>query len=84
LKWEVSGRNQEKEIWQRLDSRNNEFIKEDAKENNYVAITFSCQTKGKFQQFKFEMIDKAAYGGYTFNLDSLELFGTLFEFEEIQ
>jgi hypothetical protein len=84
LKWNVLGKNSENEKWKLIDSRDNELIKEGANEDDLVEITFNCQTKGKFQQFKFEMTGKSADRSYEFNLDSIELFGTLFEFHELQ
>lgn len=72
-KWIVTGRNSNFEEWKIIEMREHTFIT--------IAMTFKCQTTGTFNQFKFQLIGRNRIGSYQFDLNSIELFGTLHEFK---
>ncbi|MDR2640946.1 MAG: hypothetical protein LBC61_06730 [Candidatus Peribacteria bacterium] len=83
LGWKVEGRLSLSDEWKSIDRRGKEFLKDGASENNYISITFHCQNPGNFSEFKFTMTTKKADKSNTFNIQSIELFGTLIQFPKI-
>lgn len=84
LGWQLEGRQSSSDQWKLLDHRGNEFFKQFAKDNDWVALTFNCRAQGKFQEFKFQMNSTQADGDPSLNLYSIEFFGILYEFIDLQ
>jgi hypothetical protein len=84
LGWKVEGRLSSSEEWYLVDKRGNEFIQQNASENDFVAITFHCQNPGRYSEFKITMTSKNAQSNDGFALQSVEFFGTLIQFSKFQ
>jgi hypothetical protein len=78
--WLVEGRLGSSGRWSQIDKREDEFVKQGAKPTDSVKITFQCQHQGKYSEFRFTMTGRNQKGDRKFTLNSIELFGNLFEY----
>jgi hypothetical protein len=84
LGWLVEGRLHLNDQFIQIDKSWNEFVKENASPDDFVQITFQCQNPGNYSEFRFTMTDKNQQENHKFNLNSIELFGNLFEYHNFE